>query len=60
MAFGSLALQHLIQFQKLKFESERVAPLLSIECVLVGWHLMMWSDAPTSYSSAEKIMSSYS
>jgi hypothetical protein len=33
----------------LKFESERVAPLLSIEHmlgVLVGWRLMTWSDAP--------------
>jgi hypothetical protein len=35
----------------LKFESERVGPLLSIECVLgvlVGWRLMTWSDAPVS------------
>ena len=42
---------HLIQFQNLKFESERAAPLLSIECmlgVLVCWRLMTWSDAPTS------------
>jgi hypothetical protein len=36
----------------LQFESERVAPLLSIECmlgVLVGWHLMTWSDALASF-----------
>jgi hypothetical protein len=47
----------------LKFENERVAPLLSIKCVLdvlVGWRLITWSDAPASYSLAGKIMSSYS
>jgi hypothetical protein len=48
MDFGSSALQHLIQFQNLKFESDRVAPLLSIKHLLVGWRLMMWSDAPAS------------
>jgi hypothetical protein len=51
MAFGSSTLQHLIQFQNLKFESERVVPLLSIERmlgVLVGWRLMTLSDAPAS------------
>jgi hypothetical protein len=42
MAFGSLALHHLIQFQNLKFESERVVPLLSIEHALgalAGWRV---------------------
>jgi hypothetical protein len=63
MAFGSSALQSLNTFSNLKFESERAMPLLYIECmmgVLVGWHLMTWSDPSASYSLAAKIMSSYS
>jgi hypothetical protein len=47
----------------LKFESERVVPLLSIERVLgvlVGWRFMTWSDSLASYSSAGKIMRSCS
>ena len=50
--FGSLALQSFNTINSnLKFESERVVPLLSIERVLgvlVGWRLMTWSDAPAS------------
>jgi hypothetical protein len=59
MAFGSSALKHLIQFQNLKFESERVAPLFSIERmlgVLVGWSLMTWSDASASKNLLEPLI----
>jgi hypothetical protein len=52
MASDLRALQQLISFNSnLKFESERDAPLLSIERmlgVLAGWHLMTWNDFPAS------------
>jgi hypothetical protein len=38
----------------LKFESERVVPLLSIERVLgvlAGWHLMMWINSLASHGT---------
>jgi hypothetical protein len=63
MDFGSTSLTTFNTiFQNLKkMRGLRLSP--SIECVLdvlASWRLMTWSDAPASYSSAAKIMSSYS